>query len=73
MCTRSREARLRDEPSKVENSGAGKRPRHERQRGQHRQERQTERIKRLWVQVKSVIERGKWTTVQSGKKKRPKN
>lgn len=50
LCTRSREARLRDEPSKAENSGAGKRPRHERQRGQHREERQTERIKRLWGQ-----------------------
>lgn len=34
-----------------------------------KRDRQKERIKRLWGQVKSVIERGKWTKVQSGKKK----
>lgn len=37
LCTRSREARLRDAPSTAENSGAGKQTRHGMQKGHHRE------------------------------------
>lgn len=62
MCTRSREARLRDEPSTAENSGAGKQARH----GNARVSPQRERKKAQrgnGVKSRGEIERGIRTTL----------
>lgn len=70
MCTRSREARLRDEPSTAENSGAGKQTRHEMQ-GSHHREKERKHKEAMGSSQEGEIERGNtlklWEDQQIGR------